>query len=474
MRKIVAILIGLTPFFIAPKPAFAHSFGQLYNLPVPFWMYLYGAAGAIIISFLIIGYFFTRSNDAVALAQLNLSKFRLIQVIITPKTLNVIKIISLFLFAATIASGFLGSNDPTRNFNMTFFWIIFYLGLTYITFFIGNIYSVLNPWKMLIEWVELGWGLPLKAKFKYPQKLGYFPALIFYFIFIWLELFGSVTPLSLSTYLFLYTILNFGAVYLFGKDEWFKYGEFFSVYFRLIAKMSPLSYKDGKLYLHPPLVALTEGKNTSLTLLLFVLFMLSSTAFDGFRATRAWDLIYWQNIDNITRPILGNASVLTAQTFGLMLAWVIFLYAYLILLLIAKVLTGYKGSLLQIICNFAFSLLPIAFVYNFAHYYTLLLTDGQNIIKFISDPLGLGWNIFNTAKFTPNLTLLNANTTWHIQVAVILLGHVAGVYIAHLAALRVFPTHKKALLSQIPMLILMVTYTIAGLWILSQPINLGA
>ena len=32
----------------------AHSFGTVYNLPVPFWMYAYGATAALIVSFAIV------------------------------------------------------------------------------------------------------------------------------------------------------------------------------------------------------------------------------------------------------------------------------------------------------------------------------------------------------------------------------------------------------------------------------------
>jgi hypothetical protein len=40
-------------------------------------------------------------------------------------------------------------------------------------------------------------------------------------------------------------------------------------------------------------------------------------------------------------------------------------------------------------------------------------------------------------------------------------------------ALRIFPGSRKALWSQLPMLVLMVAFTTAGLWILSLPIGAG-
>jgi len=50
------------------------------------------------------------------------------------------------------------------------------------------------------------------------------------------------------------------------------------------------------------------------------------------------------------------------------------------------------------------------------------------------------------------------------------LGHVVAVYLSHITALRVFRSSRAALVSQIPMIVLMVGYTMISLWILSQPI----
>ena len=59
---------------------------------------------------------------------------------------------------------------------------------------------------------------------------------------------------------------------------------------------------------------------------------------------------------------------------------------------------------------------------------------------------------------------------WYIAVTTIVVGHVFAVYVAHVMAMRVFTDRGAALRSQIPMLVLMVGYTMVSLWILSQPI----
>jgi len=355
---------------------------------------------------------------------------------------------------------------------MTFFWIVFALGLTYATALIGNIYSIINPWKIIVEWYEKLSGSVIKGTIAYPKNLGYWPALFFYFLFIWFELFGQTTPIKLSVILVQYTLLILVGVFTFGKDSWFRYCEFFSVFFRLIGKIAPVEYKSGKLYLRPPFVGLIKENAEHFSLLLFALFMLSSTAFDGFKETLPWVRFFWQYVDDFARPILGSNAYSIFQTVGLLFSPLVFLVIYLLLIRLAKTVAKSSLSMKDLSLKFAFSLIPIAFVYNIAHYYTLVFTEGPNIIRLVSDPLGFGWNLFNTADYY-NSFILGANFVWHSQVAFILLGHIVGVYLAHLVALNVFTSHKRALLSQLPTLILMVTYTMIGLWILSQPITGG-
>jgi len=113
---------------------------------------------------------------------------------------------------------------------------------------------------------------------------------------------------------------------------------------------------------------------------------------------------------------------------------------------------------------------PIAIAYHLAHYLTLLLTAGQSLIALASDPFGWGWNLFGTAAYAPDLGLVDIGTVWSLLVSAIVIGHVLAVYLAHVVALDLMPTRAIAIRSQIPLLLLMVAYTMASLWILAQPI----
>ena len=88
----------------------------------------------------------------------------------------------------------------------------------------------------------------------------------------------------------------------------------------------------------------------------------------------------------------------------------------------------------------------------------------------LTDPFGFGWNIFHFSTIPEFEEPFEMGPIWHTQVALILVGHIVGVYVAHLIALRIFPERRQAILSQVPLLTLMVAYTIIGLTILTFPL----
>jgi hypothetical protein len=118
---------------------------------------------------------------------------------------------------------------------------------------------------------------------------------------------------------------------------------------------------------------------------------------------------------------------------------------------------------------------PIALVYNAAHNYSYVLVQSQSLIPLLNDPLARGWHLWPAAAaYKTTYALAQASTVWYAQLLLIVLGHVVAVYLAHLRAGERFRTAQRALLSQYPMLLLMVIYTMTSLWILAQPITRDA
>lgn len=477
--KIAALCCGLA----APGLAMAHSFGRLYNLPVPFWMYLYGAAAALAVSFVLIGYFVTVGAAVSEKRPRDLRDAAWVRLLRRLRLIPLLKWVGMLGLLMCLLTGFFGSDNPYFNFSMTFFWIVFVLGFTYLTACVGNLYTSINPLKFLVELLDRVWIGYSRGRLRYPAGLSYWPALFFYMAFIGIELFAHTKPFSLAVILSAYTVLNLVGVWLVGSLVWFRYCELFSVFLTLISRMAPLDYKPGQLHLRAPFMGLLQARAESYALLLFVLFSLSSTAFDGLRETLPWVQLFWADKLNILTPMLGKPPVYFYMTLRpiytvyeiacLLLSPFIYLMVYLLFIAMAKWITRSSLSVRELALRFAFSLLPIALVYNMTHYYTLIFTQGTKIIAIISDPFGFGWNLFGTAHFFRGPILPDMGLVWHTQVGLIVFGHIVSVYLAHVEALRTFETPRRAMLSQLPMLGLMMVFTASGLWILAQPITNG-
>ncbi len=103
-----------------------------------------------------------------------------------------------------------------------------------------------------------------------------------------------------------------------------------------------------------------------------------------------------------------------------------------------------------------------------AHYFSLFVLYGQFAVPLLSDPFGRDWDLFGTAAVQPDLAVIGPNTIWYVQAASLVLGHVAGLAVAHDRAVAIFRDRGDALRSQYAMLALMVVYTVGGLWLLSR------
>ena len=456
-----------------PLAASAHAFGQTYVLPLPFWMYAFAASAALALSFVIVGYFVTAKGAA--------RNHRAMEVRIwsPPRTLHVLRAVSVAVLLLTILTGIFGTRNPFANFSVTFFWIIFVLGFTYVVALIGDVYAPVNPWRGLCELIERRHPGAWRARMAYPAWLGYYPALVLYMAFIWVELFAHASPRGLGLFLLGYTLIMLAGARLFGAEAWFRHGEMFGVVLRLIGKMAPLEYASGRLQLRQPFVALIREPAGHISLLLVVLFMLSSTAFDGVHQTLPWVQIFWKHVYPVLTALIDRPYLFFVDFYYywqwamLFLSPFFYLAIYLAFIWLMKLAARSDRSLRELALEFTFSLVPIAFVYHVTHYYTLLVGHAPAIVQLVSDPFGWGWNLFGTARSGGEPYVVPAEWVWHTQVALILVGHVVSVYLAHARALELFPRARQAVWSQVPMLVLMVAFTAAGLWILSLPIASG-
>jgi hypothetical protein len=208
----------------------------------------------------------------------------------------------------------------------------------------------------------------------------------------------------------------------------------------------------------------------------FALLILSTVTFDGFLETPAWAAILQWIVEDMTlRPLLvalqdGGVNLLKLiKTVALVVFPLGFMAAYLGFCWFMSRLGG-TVPIREVVGYFVLSLVPIAIAYHLAHYVSYFLLAGQLIIALVSDPFGFGWDLFGTAGYRLDIGIVTAKFVWYLSITTIVSGHLIAVYLAHVMALRAFPTARAALRSQLPMMVLMVGYTTISLWILSQPV----
>ena len=267
-------------------------------------------------------------------------------------------------------------------------------------------------------------------------------------------------------------------MFAFGRDEWLEHCEAFTVLFGIVGRFGPIegerdeSGKFRAVYIRPWGVGLLQPIGTGWDRVLFVVLMLSTLAFDGVSATPAW-----QDFTATLAPVwapLGPFGLFFIRTTGLVLLTVAFLLIFMAFMEAVIYFGRRKVDAKTTISLFALTLVPIALVYNAAHNYSYVVVQSQYIVPLLNDPLQKGWHLWPAvANFKPSFALAQAATVWYAQIVLIVLGHIVAVFLAHLRAGERFRTAQRALLSQYPMLLLMVMYTMTSLWILAQPITKG-
>ena len=136
-------------------------------------------------------------------------------------------------------------------------------------------------------------------------------------------------------------------------------------------------------------------------------------------------------------------------------------------------MSGEVGTTGETARAYIYSLIPIALAYNIAHFFSFLAIKGYLIVKLISDPFGWRWDLFGTADWEEQISIVGARLVWFVGVGAIVIGHVIAVYVAHVISMRRSGSRGAALRSQYPMVALMVGYTVVSLWIVAQPIVAG-
>ena len=450
-----------------PASADAHGIVGKADLPIPLWLFSWTAAIVLVVSF-------------VALSTLwrtpQLQQVRARRLIALPGFLPALaSAFGLAVFALVLYSGFAGAQEaPQANFSVTFIYVVFWVGLPVASVLFGDIFRALSPWRTcarVICWVgRRARGGGSGALVRYPERLGLWPASAGIVGFAWLELvyLDRDNPSTLAALSLGYFLVMLVGMLLCGVETWGERADGFGVYLNLLSRLSALVRgDDGALYVRRPLSGVTDIAIRRGTVV-FICTLIGTTTFDGFSNGGIWR----NNEPTIQSWFAGlgfsaNVAQELAYSLGLVLSIVLIFAVFRVGILgVRSVSDRYTEATLT--SNFAHSLVPIAFAYVLAHYFSLLLWQGQAVAYLISDPLGNGSNIFGTSGYQIDYHVISYAGIWYVQVAALIAGHVGGLALAHDRALVLYEDPEEAVRSQYWMLAVMVAFTSFGLWLLSS------
>jgi hypothetical protein len=442
-------------------------------LPLPLSLYLFGAAGAVVVSFIIVGLFVRRGAARSGFdRRFHLTRYGIGRVILHPAPGVVLKLLALAIFVVTMVAGFVGNQDPYRNLAPTTVWIISWVGLAYVSAFAGDIWALVNPWRTIFAAVEhISKRVANRPLRQYPEALGVWPACMLLLAFSWIELVypSSAEPRHIAWFATAYSLLTWAAMALFGSETWLQRGEVFTLVFGTFARFAPteISRRQSVCALCPFGAGLLIDRPASQSMTAFVLLLLSTVLYDGLLGTPQWAAA-----EGATADLLGGseAAALAVRSIGLVGFWLCFLCVFIAVAAVMSRLADGICSAREMARRLALTLVPIVIGYHLAHYLLLLLVQGQYVVPLVSDPLGWGWNLFGTAGYRVNIAIVGARFAWYTAVTAILLGHIFAVGLAHLKLMRIFPVPRTAVRAEVPLTALMVAYTCLSLSIIAEPI----
>ena len=476
----------------AATGAQAHGFGQRFDLPLPLWLWLTGAGATLVLTFLALA-LFARQRDfgSAFLRSVDLLQFSPLRRAVHPLAV-VLRTVTCALFALTLFAGFFGNPDAYANVSVTIVWVLWWVGMAFFCALVGDLWEVVDPLPTLYRAgvrVIRGREAPDSLGWAYPARLGAWPAVVLFFAFAWAELVWREkdVPRAIAAALLAYAAFSWAGMLLFGVQVWRSRADAFAMAFRVLGRFAPLELRSStptepaRLRLRPYAAGLLTNEPVSNSVAAFVLLMLATVTFDGFHETPLMDRIGTEA--QASRPVAETLFALSSATGLDETQWLNTVVLLLFALAFVLIFRGVGAWMLHLagravgetdadadLNAMVWSLVPIAVAYHLAHYVSLLLTTGQFIIPLASDPFGWGWNLFGTRGHAVDLGIVSPVVYWYGAVALIVIGHVLAVIVAHVEATRRFASHRAALLSQLPMLVLMVAYTSLSLWIMAQPI----
>ncbi|HTB49894.1 MAG TPA: fenitrothion hydrolase [Solirubrobacteraceae bacterium] len=468
-RRLPSALGGLgIVALLFPQDASAHGIVGRADLPIPVWLFSWTAAIVLVVSFVALSTLWTAP-------QLQTEHRK--RLFAMPAVLaRLASLIGLALFALVLYSGFDGAQVWSVNFAPTFIYVIFWVGFPVASVVFGDIFRAFSPWRSCaraIRWIgrRIAPKAFTRAPLRYPERLGMWPAVAVIVGFAWMELVyifpDRDQPSTLAALSLAYFVTMLAGMALFGIEDWGERADGFGAYFNLLSRMSALCQDEhGVVCARRPLSGLPDIQVRAGTIGL-ICAVIGTTTFDGFSNGGIWRTNE-SSLQSLVADLGFNQTPALELTYSVGLVLCVLLVAGIYRLGIVGVHSvSTRFEMHELSRTFAHTLVPIGFAYVLAHYFSLLIWQGQAIGYLASDPLGNGANYLGTSSYQIDYTIISYAAIWYVQVAALIAGHVGGLILAHDRALAIYPNQEQAIRSQYWMLAVMVAFTSFGLWLLS-------
>ena len=490
--RLATLAAGLV-VLVTPWPAAAHAIGGTFQLPVPLWLYLAGAGAAVAASFVV------TARTARTASTGPSYRTRPVPAGLAGTARPVLRVLGLAWWYGAIAVGFvIGDISPLPA---VLLWIFVWVGLPIVAVIAGNPWPSLSPFRTTfaaLEWLARRAGVDrLDMGLPYPRGLARWPAVLLLAGGIWAELIlpGGDVAVTVALLMLGYTLMTLAGMLLFGQIAWLRHAELFEVELGWYGRIGPIvrrsrsadlcaacdeacdpercldcpecstAAEDGErtAELRPWFVGLTDVGRPGWSDAVFIVMALAGVTYDGMRETSIGNVLF----DALYPPVssvLGASSAATfllVETLQFATVFGVFLAAFVTVAAATHALSDprSRGSLGAMAGRYAATLLPIAGGYLIAHYLTLVLQGIVWLPSLLADPM---------MSLAPQLDAIPIVAVWYVSVAAIVGGHIAGIVIAHRLALRDAP--GRATVAGLPMVTLMVGYTVLSLWIIAAPI----
>ena len=491
-RRWAAILVGVASALLAPAAASAHALGETFQLPVPLTLYLAGAAIAVAASFVVTSLVSRRAGDVPSYSTIPVADA------VSTVARWLLRILGLAWWYGAIVVGFVvGDISPLPA---VLLWIGIWVGLPIVAVALGNPWPSLSPLRTTfsaIEWTARRLGVDgVDAGIGYPARLGRWPAVALLATGVWSELIlpGSEVALTVAILMVTYTLLTLAGMTLFGQIAWLRNAELFEVELAWFGRVGPLGRRsvtealcaecgercdparcidcpecattaaDGERHaeLRSWVVGLTEVRRPGWSDAAFIVLALAGVSYDGLRETAAAaELLSFllPLVESVFGLTLTAFLLVETLSFAFVFAGFLAAFTLIVALTLALGSRGSPAPFGRTAGVYAATLLPIAGGYLVAHYLTLVLQGAVWIPSLLTDPL---------MSLSPDMSWIPISGVWYLSVAAIVAGHMAAIWLAHRLALADAPT--RPVVAGLPMVGLMIGYTIFSLWIIAQPI----